>query len=159
MHGAKGTIRYSQLFSRIGIKKYVPATDPMEDVKEILKDYEFVKFTMKRKNNKYSQIIILTTCINMSLKTIFKIIRERSYIENSIFNYLKNECHLNHCYVHGGNAVEVMTCLIFIASNLMQLFYYRRLKETFPTRRELACLLIKGLYLLKYDSKLVLSSA
>ena len=123
------------------------------------KPLRFVKFTMKRKNNKYSQIMIVTTCMNMSLKTLFKIIRARWDIENAIFNYLKNECHLNHCYVHGGNAVEVMTCLIFIASNLMQLFYYRRLKESFPTRRELVCLLIKGLWFLEYDSKLVFSSA
>jgi hypothetical protein len=63
------------------------------------KPLKFVKFTMKRKNNKYSQIMIVTTCMNMSLKTIFKIIRERSYIENSIFNYLKNECRIIVMYM------------------------------------------------------------
>lgn len=123
------------------------------------KSLRFVKFTMKRRNNKYSQIMVVTTCQDMSLRTLFKIIRARWHIENSIFNYLKNECHLDHCYVHGGNSMEVMTCLIFIASNLMQLFCYRRLKESFPTRRELVCLLIKGLYSLGYNSKLVAFSS
>lgn len=129
------------------------------DMPKVEKALRFVKFTMKRRNNKYSQIMIVTTCMDMSLKTIFKIARARWNIENSIFNYLKKECHLDHCYVHGGNSMEVITCLIFIASNLMQLFYYRRLKESFKTRRELVCLLIQGLWFLKYDAKLVFSSS
>lgn len=37
------TTQYSQLFSRIGIKKYVPATIPVEDVKEILKEFDISK--------------------------------------------------------------------------------------------------------------------
>ena len=45
MFGREAT-QYSQLFSRIGIKKYVSATIPMEDVKEILKDYDISKDCM-----------------------------------------------------------------------------------------------------------------
>ncbi|WP_282434454.1 transposase [Desulfosporosinus acididurans] len=47
--------------------------------------------------------------------------RARWDIENSIFNNLKSEYGLEHCFVRGGNAVEAVLNLIFIASNLVQL--------------------------------------
>lgn len=119
----------------------------------------FVKFAMKHENKERTQIMIVTTCMDMSCMTLFKIIRARWDIENSIFNNLKTECALNHCFVHGGNSVEVMTAMIFIASNFMQLFYYRRIKESVPTQRELAQLLLKGLYFLKYKKEYVFSSS
>ena len=80
----------------------------------------FVKFAMKHLDEVRTQIMIVTTCMDMSLKTLFKIIRARWDIENSIFNNLKKACGLEHCFVHGGNSVEVMTAMIFIASNFMQ---------------------------------------
>lgn len=46
------------------------------------------------------------------------VVRARLDIENSILNNLKNECGLEHCFVHGEKAVEAVLCLIFIASNL-----------------------------------------
>ena len=92
-------------------------------------------------------------------KTMFKIIRARWDIENSIFNNLKSECGLKHCFVHGGKAVEAVLYLIFIASNLMQLFFNRRLKNHIQTQRELVRLLLKGLYLLKYKSEFIFSSS
>lgn len=85
--------------------------------------------------------------------------RARWDIENSIFNNLKRECGLEHCFVHGGNAVEVVLYLIFIASNIMQLFLVRRLKKQYTTQREIVRLLLKGLYLMKYRSELVYSSS
>jgi DNA transposition AAA+ family ATPase len=45
MFGREAT-QYSQLFSRIGIKKYVPATVPMEDVQNILDIYDISKDCM-----------------------------------------------------------------------------------------------------------------
>ena len=42
MLGQEAT-QYAQLYSRIGIKKYVPAMISIEDVREILKDYEISK--------------------------------------------------------------------------------------------------------------------
>lgn len=42
MLGREAT-QYAQLYSRIGIKKYVPAVVPIEDVKEILKVFEISK--------------------------------------------------------------------------------------------------------------------
>lgn len=79
--------------------------------------------------------------------------------ENSIFNNLKAKCGLEHCFVHGGKAVEAVLYLIFIASNVMQLFLLRRLKNHFATQREMVRLLLKGLYLLEFKADLVLSSA
>jgi hypothetical protein len=123
------------------------------------KPLRFIKFAMKEKDNRRSQIMIVTTCMEMNLKTLFKIIRARWNIENPIFNNLKNECGLEHCFVHGGKAVEAVLCLIFIASNIMQLFLLRRLKRHIKSQREMVRLLLKGLYLLKYKDELVLSSA
>ena len=91
-------------------------------------------------------------------KTLFKMIRARWDIENSIFNNLKTEYGLEHCFVHGGKAVEAVLYLIFIASNIMQLFLFRRLKKQFTTQREMVRLLLKGLYLLKFKAELVFSS-
>ena len=46
----------------------------MENVEKLLR---FVKFTMKHPNKKRSQIMIVATCMDMSLNTLFKIIRSR----------------------------------------------------------------------------------
>ena len=118
----------------------------------------FIKFAMKRPNKKRTQVMIVTTCLDLSLKTLFKIIRARWDIENSIFNNLKSECGLEHCFVHGGKAVEAVLYLIFIASNLMQLFFNRRLKNHVKTQRELVRLLLKGLYMLKNKNELIFNS-
>jgi len=118
----------------------------------------FVKFAIKHKNKQRTQIMIVTTCMDMALKTLFEITRARWDIENSIFNNLKTECGLEHCFVHGGKAVEAVLYLIFIASNIMQLFLFRRLKKHFTTQREIVRLLLKGLYLQKYKSELVFTS-
>jgi len=132
------------------------STFTMDNVEQPLR---FVKFAIKHKNNLRTQIMIVTTCMDMKLKTLFKIIKARWDIENSIFNNLKTECGLEHCFVHGGNAVEAVLDLIFIASNIMQLFLFRRLRNHFTTQREMVRLLLKGLYLLKYRADLVFSSS
>ena len=118
----------------------------------------FIKFAMKYPDKKRSQIMIVTTNMDMSLKTLYKMIKARSDVEN-VFNNLKNECNLEHCYVHGGKAVEAILYLIFIANNLMRLFLIRRLKRRYQTQREMVRLLLKGLYLLKYRADLVFNTS
>ena len=49
---------------------------------KVLEPLRFVKYTMKYPNENRSQIMIVTTCMNMELKTLFKIIRARWDIEN-----------------------------------------------------------------------------
>jgi len=127
-----------------------------DNVEKLLR---FIKFAMKHSDKKRSQIMIVTTCADMSLKTLFKMIRVRWDVENCIFNNLNTECNLEHCYVHGDNAVETILYLIFISNNLMQLFLIRRLKRNYKTQREMVRLLLKGLYLLKYRADLVFNSS
>ena len=59
----------------------------------------FIKFAMKYPGKKRSQIMIVTSNMEMNLKTLFKMIRARWDLEN-VFNNLKNECNFEHCYIH-----------------------------------------------------------
>ncbi len=119
----------------------------------------FIEFAMKYPDKKRSQIMIVTTNMDMSLKTLFKIIKARWNIENCTFNNLKTECNLGRCYVHGGNSVEAILYLIFIVNNLTQLFLIRRLRHKYRTQREMVRMLLKGLYLLKYRAELVFNTS
>ena len=121
----------------------------------VVQPLRFVKFSIKYPNKKRSQIMIVTTCMEISLETILIMIKARCDIENCIFNNLKNHAGLEHCYVHGKNAVEAILFLIFIADDLFELFKVRRIKNQVPIQKELVRLLLKGLYLLRYDSKLI----
>ncbi len=128
----------------------------MENVEQPLR---FIKYAIKYPDKKRSQIMIVTTNMEMSLRTLFKMIRARWDVENCTFNNLKSECNLEHCYIHGGKSVEAVLYLIFIANNLMQLFLIRRLKSNYKTQREMVRLLLKGLYLLKYRADLVFNTS
>ena len=103
--------------------EYIEVYESLFIMNNVQRPLRFVKFTIKYSNKKRSQIMIVTTMVDASLKTLYKIIKARWNIENSIFNNMKTECHLDHCFVHGGNAVEAVINLIFIASNITQLFY------------------------------------
>jgi hypothetical protein len=35
-------------------------------------------------------------------------------------NNLKTECDLEHCFVHGGKAIEAVLCMFFIVANILQ---------------------------------------
>jgi predicted transposase YbfD/YdcC len=118
----------------------------------------YVKYTRKKENKDRSQMLIVTTSLNMPLKTLYKIIKARWNIENRIFNNLKTEAALDHCFVHGGNSVAAILNFIFIASNLFQLFKQRRIKNHVSLQKELVRLLLKGLYLLKFDRSLIFNS-
>ena len=74
--------------------------------------------------------MLVTTDHSIERKTLHKMIRVRQDIEHSIFHNLKKESGLEHCYVHGGNAIEAVRCLMYVASNLVQLFYQRRIKQS-----------------------------
>lgn len=115
----------------------------------VIQSLRFIKFAIKYPNKKRSQIMIVTNCMEMSLETILKMIKARVDIENCIFNNMKNHAGLEHCYVHGENAVEAILFLIFIADDLFQLFKVRRIKNQVQIQKELVRLLLKGLYLLR----------
>jgi len=112
----------------------------------------YVKFAKIKSNGDRSQVLIVTTAMDMNLKTVYRIMKARWNIENRVFNNLKSHANLNHSFVHGGNAVEAILYLIFIASNLFQLFKTRRLKNHVPIQIELIRLLHRGLYQLDRKS-------
>jgi len=86
-------------------------------------------------------------------------IKAKWNIENSILNNMKAEYHLDHCFVHGGNAVEAVIGLLFIAHNITQLFLEKRIRNQMKSQRELVRFLWKGLYLLKTSSEIVFNSS
>ena len=118
----------------------------------------FFKFAKKKRNGKRSQVLIVTTAMDMRIKTVYKIIKARWHIENRVFNNLKTYANLNHCFAHGGNSVEAVLYLMFIASNLFQLFMTRRIKNNISTQIELVRLLLKGLYQADRNEILILNS-
>ncbi len=118
----------------------------------------FVKYMYKYDTGRRYQIMVVTSCLDMSHRTLLKMIKSRWGIENSVFNNLKTECGLEHCYVHGGNAVEAVLCLIFIAANIMQMFLQRRIRNNYQMQKEAVRILLSGLYWLKYDRELVFNS-
>ncbi len=66
MLGREAT-QYAQLYSRIGIKKYIQAAVSMEDLKEILKDFDINKdcitFLHKLANNRGGLRYMLKICM------------------------------------------------------------------------------------------------
>lgn len=75
-------------------------------------------------------------------------------------NIIKKACR-NKVLADGainGNAVEAILYLMFIASNLFQLFKVWRLKKHIIIQKELARLLLKELYKIEKLNDLILSS-
>ncbi len=106
----------------------------------------YVKFAKRKRNGERSQVLIVTTALDMNVKTLYRIMKARWNIENQVFNNLKNHANMDHCFVHGRNSVEAILYLMFIASNLFQLFKTKRLKNHVPVQIELIRLLHRGLY-------------
>jgi len=56
---------------------------------------------------------------------------------------MKAEYHLDHCFVHGGNAVEAVIGLLFMAHNITQLFIEKCIRNQMKSQRELVRFLWK----------------
>lgn len=72
----------------------------------------YVKLTQISKNGDKSQVLIVTTAMDMDVKTIYRIIKSRWNIENRAFSNLKNNANLNHFSVYGGNPVAAILYLM-----------------------------------------------
>ena len=131
----------------------------MNDMEEPIRYIKYAKEKKDGDETKRTQMLIITTCMDMKLETLYRIIKARWDIENKTFNNLKNNANLSHCFVHGGNAVEGVLYLLFIASNIFQLFKIRRLRNSTKNQKELARLLRKGLYTIKRSKEIVFNSA
>jgi hypothetical protein len=93
----------------------------------------FIKYieeitNLKTEKTETSEIWIITTAKHMDLDTIRKIIHARWGIENNIFRQLKTQWHMNHCFIHDEIGLETALMFMIVAFNLMQLFFFRRLK-------------------------------
>ncbi|MEG6568855.1 transposase [Thermoanaerobacterium thermosaccharolyticum] len=72
---------------------------------------------------------IITTSKVTSVETLWKIMHSRWEIENNAFHQLKTEWHLNHCFLHSSEGVETVLMFIIIAFNLMQLYFFRCIRN------------------------------
>jgi hypothetical protein len=88
-----------------------------------------VKENLKSGKKSTSKIWIITTSNVLTLETLWKIIHARWGIENNVFRQLKTQWHMDHCFVHDEIAMEAVLKFMIIAFNLMQLFFFRRLKN------------------------------
>ncbi|WP_425446528.1 transposase, partial [Dethiothermospora halolimnae] len=88
----------------------------------------FIKFEEKIKKGdkiEVKEAWIITTDKVVSVKTLWKIMHDRWHIENNIFHQLKTEWHLDHCFIHSPTGIETVIMFIFMAFNLMQLYFFR----------------------------------
>ena len=125
---------------------------------EVTDPLRFVKFRKKTKTNRYSQVLLVISDFNIPLQTLYKMMHMRWDIENSLFNRLKTYSALEHCFIHHPNAIEAILYLMSIATNLVQLFIFRRLSGSevkLLTQKEIVRLLEKELYRLKYNRKYI----
>lgn len=131
----------------------------MNDMEEPIRYIKYAKEKKDGDETNHTQMLIITTCMDMKIEMLYRIIKARWDIENKTFNNLKNNANLSHCFVHGGNAVEGILYLLFIASNIFQLFKIRRLRNSIKNQKELARLLRKGMYTLKRQKEIIFNSA
>jgi hypothetical protein len=106
---------------------------------------------------KTSEIWIITTAKNINLETLRKIIHARWGIENNIFRQLKNQWHMDHCFIHHENGLEATLMFMIIAFNLMQLFFFRCLRN-FRSRKLLQIEVIERIVIeiVSYRGKYIL---
>lgn len=106
-------------------------TVKMKSVNEPLRYVKFLKKVTNTRTNKrkYTQICIITTSHTIPLETLFKIIKARWQVENNVFRQLKTQWHMDHCFIHDENGLEANLWFMIIAFNLMQLYFFRRLKD------------------------------
>jgi hypothetical protein len=58
-----------------------------------------------------------------------RVMRARWHIENTAFHQWVTQWDFDHCYRHTPRAITAVLHIFAMAFNLMQLFYYRRLKK------------------------------
>jgi len=63
------------------------------------------------------------------LENTVRICHSRWQIENGCFNELSNIWSLNHIYRHSGNAIAVFIMFLFIAVNIVNIFFNRNIKD------------------------------
>lgn len=75
----------------------------MNDMDQPIRYIKYAKEQKVGTKTMRTQMLIITTCMDMKLETLYKTIKARWDIENKVFNNLKNNASISHCFVHGGN--------------------------------------------------------
>jgi len=90
-----------------------------------------LKAVVTRKNGKKSTWVmaIVGKARKASRLMALRIMRARWQIENTAFHQWVTKWNLDHCYRHTANAVTAVMHIWILAFNLMQLFFYRRLRK------------------------------
>ncbi len=108
----------------------VKAYDEAFEMDEVAEPLRSIKYSKKTKQGKYSQVLLVTTDFNIPFQILYKMMHMRWDIENSLFNKLRTYSALEHYFVHHPNAIEAILYLMSIATNLVQLFIFRRINGT-----------------------------
>jgi len=84
----------------------------------------------------------------IGLKNIVSICHSRWQIENKCFNEIVNTWNADHVYRHSQNAISAFILFLFIALNIVNIFFARNLKDKRISSKTLLIDLIKAEYLL-----------
>lgn len=110
---------------RIKIKAWDEDDIEMADKKTKVRFIKFIEKIQVGDKIEIKEAWIITTDKITSVKTLWEIMHKRWNIENNIFHQLKTEWHLDHCFIHSPTGIEAVLMFIFIAFNLMQLYFFR----------------------------------
>ena len=78
---------------------------------------------------KTQEVYIATNMLTHPLPTIIKIMHIRWHIENNGFRKLKQNFNFSHIYIGEFNAINYITQMIILVSNLLEVYLKYRLKE------------------------------
>lgn len=104
---------------------------------------DMLKARVTRKNGKTSTWVMALVgkakrCTHL---VALRMMRARWHIENTAFHQWVTKWNLDHCYRHTPNAITAVMHIWALAFNLMQLFFYRRLKQPRRGRKTAAATL------------------
>lgn len=88
---------------------------------------------LDRDKIKTQELYIVTNMLNHPLPTITKIMHIRWHIENNGFRKLKQNFNFQHIYIGEFNAINYITQMIILVSNLLEVYVKFRLKEPLKT--------------------------
>lgn len=118
----------NSLFKLQKVKEYKNKKKQIKYWSEIIEYHKYkikvVKYIEKDIKGKTQEIYCVSTDINMSEKTINKIMHARWDIENNGFNELKNQWNIKHCYIGEEKSIDVIMEMIIMSYNLWELYIY-----------------------------------
>lgn len=101
-------------------------------------EYEGIKIRVVKFEERYNKtkkekqvdiIYVISTNLDISVKTINKIIHARWDIENNGFNELKNYWNMKHCFIAEENAIDVVIETIIMSYNIWEMYLYQHLHD------------------------------